>query len=908
MNLQKLKKDLMSKGIFVVASTNEITAGLAWSVEGIEKVPRLGELLFYKVNGVEYGVKPKKGNKHDIQWYYDQLKTGMKGARGYSAGLTQFLNVWIKKGELVIVFKGNKATASVTSAKRLSSKEKCDAIINGLKNGSINEDELFKTITKEYNLTPDCVAATRWLIKEWGQEDIKNNNEWPIRFKKLYNLHGVKFLNKYLNDLLFDSRSELSGGSSESILDGLYKKFKGDKIVASPQLISEKAIDNILLTEMNLNVSKKQNADEDVEWTISKGRKSEFVVKYQDGVASIYTVYGSVLYKDIKTAIEFRKKMGEAFQARLGKQATAASPRKYRPSIRERMDRDSYLDPLSRRIDSEYPGERDYKRKFNKFKKEIQDIKVLGFKPFYVWSNFSEEDEKYHTIIELRNAEIKLEPISSEKERLLDALNTLNEKYKFKILDIDGLSISFNAFIGNNCSGNSNCFELRSIKGSDGFDWFLKNIKTECKLLEQVVEPFSDIKVTASKAESDNEDFYQSVKKVANKYQWTLKLTGRSDEYHLLKGDDQINVSYGYNSKFNKHTYHIDVIHDTAGHNYWLKSQKEFNKTLDDICSKLKKGEYNETRYEVTADLEEGEDPETEISAFIDDVNGLTIGGKRVFNAEKKEDSIVINLLIKKFETDDMDRLNEIVEDKLEILFPITQKWMDADKGQTWGDRKKAGDITMYVEEFSPAEFSDQLVIEDCSKIDWKNLPTELHAIYTTLKNDCETLSGSNNFKVTADVCEVKETLGELNEENFEGINKEHDRLMYIKVTPEQFLQLWKTSPNFNGQQIQKIVYGFKLALRTLNSKFENKGILIECFYKKKDGKGYIRVEYDKDLYIIYVSRSEDNGEVKVITRKMRKVIPTKNFNLLSTSVSSLAFERSNLPSGFKPIWEDVSK
>lgn len=484
MDLQKLKKDLMSKGIFVVASTNEITAGLAWSVEGIDKVPKLGELLFYKINGVEYGVKPKKGNKHDIHWYYDQLKTGMKGAKGYSAGLTQFLNVWIKKGELVIVFKSNKATASVTSAKRLSSQEKCDSIINGLKNGSINGDELFKTITKEYNLTPDCVAATRWLIKEWGQEDIQNNNEWPIRFRKLYNLHGVKFLNKYLNDLLLDSRSELSGGSSESILDGLYKKFKGDKVVSSPQLVSETGIDNLL---------------------------------------------------------------------------------------------------------------RDMKIKSNK------------------WNH-----------------------------------------------------------------------------GATGICW----------------------------------DIVLKVKKV-------LVIEYREDE-------------------------------GTAILTYRNGSAKKDIKGIETI-----------------ADL----------------------------------------------------------KDKLEKY-----------------------------------------------------------------------LSKINADRVTSDVCEVKETLGELNEENFEGINKEHDRLMYTKVTPEQFLQLWKTSPNFNGQQIQKIVYGFKLALRTLNSKFENKGILIECFYKKKDGKGYIRVEYDKDLYIIYVSRAEDNGEVKVITRKMRKVIPTKNFNLLSTSVSSLAFERSNLPSGFKPVWEEVSK
>lgn len=714
MDLQKLKKDLMSKGIFVVASTNEITAGLAWSVEGIEKVPKLGEVLFYKVNGVEYGVKPKKGNKHDIHWYYDQLKTGMKGAKGYSAGLTQFLNVWIKKGELVIVFKGNKATASVTSAKRLSSQEKCDAIINGLKNGSINEDELFKTITKEYNLTPDCVAATRWLIKEWGQEDIKNNNEWPIRFRKLYELHGVKFLNKYLNDLLFDSRSELSGGSSESILDGLYKKFNENK-------------------------------------------------------------------------------------------ATAASPRKYRPSIRERMDRDdAMLDPL------EYPKNiRGTIKKYNEFKKKVDGISILGIKPFRAYidtSNYEDADGIIPVVyVDIKNGKIKINCVDNEKARLFDNLDSINSKYKFKVLDTsDYNTIAFNASTSRNELGRSDTFEV----SEKDFDSFARDLKRECAIIENTLKVYSGVKVIASKE---------------------------------VKADSEGGDKYG-------------------------------------------------------------------VDAFIKDVNKLTINGKKVFKAEQRGDDIAINLLLKHFETTDMDKLNEIVEDKLEILFPITQKWMDADKGQTFGNRAKVGDIVLYTDEWSSQEFADHILIEDCSKIDWKDLPLELNSLYKTLKKDCDTLSGSNNFKVTADVCEVKETLGELNEENFEGINKEHDRLMYIKVTPEQFLQLWKTSPNFNGQQIQKIVYGFKLALRTLNSKFENKGILIECFYKKKDGKGYIRVEYDKDLYIIYVSRSEDNGEVKVITRKMRKVIPTKNFNILSTSVSSLAFERSNLPSGFKPIWEEVSK
>lgn len=71
---------LYNGDVITASSKNEaikIIAGLIWGVEGIEKVPKLGEVLFYVVNGVRYGVKPTRGNKHDIDWYYNQLKTGV---------------------------------------------------------------------------------------------------------------------------------------------------------------------------------------------------------------------------------------------------------------------------------------------------------------------------------------------------------------------------------------------------------------------------------------------------------------------------------------------------------------------------------------------------------------------------------------------------------------------------------------------------------------------------------------------------------------------------------------------------------------------------------------------------------------------------------------------------------------
>mgnify|MGYP007038218092 FL=1 len=98
--------DKIHPSVRLAASSEEVTAGLIWGVEGLEKLKKFGEVLFYIVNGVRYGVKPHRGAKHDIEWYYNQLKAGMEADKGYSVGLTQYLNAWIRKKELDVVFKG----------------------------------------------------------------------------------------------------------------------------------------------------------------------------------------------------------------------------------------------------------------------------------------------------------------------------------------------------------------------------------------------------------------------------------------------------------------------------------------------------------------------------------------------------------------------------------------------------------------------------------------------------------------------------------------------------------------------------------------------------------------------------------------------------------------------------------
>ena len=814
-NLDTFKEKLKSKGISIQAEANCVIAGLSWWVEGIEKAPRLGNLLFYVVNGTRYGVKPSKKAKHDIEWYYDQLKTGMKGAKGYSAGLTQFLNAWVKKGELDIVFKG-KVKASEIGASSVTASAELEKLAEMLNTKIRSWDD--SIVYDRFTMHPvlDYIEVRDERIDIGGAKKIvfSGSASEVIEFLKQQGCKVTaaraqivdeemkkKFedFQKKVQDISFFGKKPFVCYITKE--NGVvYVFIETEKCIT---LISDnqEEIDNALKRFNYMNVSSDPNKAAliyDPEAHVLLFNDEENGCIYQ--MLSIDTINFDKVYEALKRDC---KDIENAVREVKGLKVTAASPRKYRPSIRERMDRDSYLDPMDFDI-----SERKNIEKFNKFKKEVQSIKLLGRTPFNAFASIEDKDEDLKKAktgshegiedinLEFRNECIQVKCSDIEMDRLDDNLTVLNEKYKFKILDYVG---NGKFMFGPSFGGNETLLVLQP----DELDCTLKELRTECKLIESVVKPFSNVKVTA--------------------------------------------------------------------------------------------------------DLEEGENPETEILAFIDDVNGLTIRGKRVFNAEKKGEDIVITLLINKFETSDMDRLNELVEDKLEILFPITQKWMDADKGQTFGNNAKVGDIVMYTSEWSSQKFSNQLIIDWCSKIDWQNLPFELHSLYNTLSKDCSTLE-TNLFKITADVCEVKETLGELNKENFEGINQEHDRLMYMKVSPQDFISMWKTSTKFNPTQLNKIVFGFKLASRILGSKFENSGIKIEYFFKRQDGKGYIRVEYKDELYIIYVAQSDDNGDIKVVTRKMKKMIPVKNFNLLSTSVSSLAFENATLPPNFKKVWEEVSK
>ena len=115
MSNKNIMRLLQENGVPVVAMGDEIVAALIWGVEGVEKIPKYGKVLFYVVNGTRYGVKPTKGNLRDIDWYSEQISAALKASKGYSTALTQFLNTWIHKKELEVVFKG-KASSTITSS------------------------------------------------------------------------------------------------------------------------------------------------------------------------------------------------------------------------------------------------------------------------------------------------------------------------------------------------------------------------------------------------------------------------------------------------------------------------------------------------------------------------------------------------------------------------------------------------------------------------------------------------------------------------------------------------------------------------------------------------------------------------------------------------------------------------
>lgn len=838
MDIQRLIKSLKDKGINIVAKANSVTAGLIWGVEGVEKVPKLGEVLFYVVNGTRYGVKPKRGNKHDIDWYYKQLKMGMQGAKAYHTGLTQFLNTWIKKGELEVVFKG-KATANAMAAVDLNMEHK--------KNPIDDEDEDFgKFQDKVENITffgkkPFQVMKGSRYNEEW----VYIGTNKPIHIRGYANTidEVTKALDKYLekNADRMEKQILIYNPETERIL------FNDDENGCSYYMFSRNHINFDKIYE----ILKKECADIE---KITKNVNGAFV----EATASASVNEDGIIDKVSLTAIR------------------------------------NYLEQNNIEFDLKQNG-RIYTFSFDCGKLILDDNnqKVKAF--------FDGKVKEAETMRELNDFFSKCKVVASVKltegiidNVLLHELNLNADKKKegdFTVWTLKAGKRDLANVKLNNITG------LTRIETTYG-KVLAHTITTDAEFRNVINKLISEKAIAASKLVSEmsiDNLLLHDMNLNADKHSLSNKDITLWDIY---EGTRRIAIV-----RFTEYLGRATVINAVK-----VKTISNL-KTLDEVKNALEKILKNVNSKAVASK----DNRDAIIKEFIDKVNNLKVRGMKAFNAFKHSNGISIQLLLPRFKTEDMDKLTSVVEDKLSIIFPITQKWMDADKGRTFGNLAKVGDIVLYTDEWSSQEFSSELVLDfRDSKFDDSDIRGELDALYEQLESDCKELNNpSLKFVVTVTAktvtVNVKET-AEVNEENFEGINEEHDRLMYIKVTPEKFLNLWKTSKNFNGSQIQKIIYGFKLASRTLGSKFENKGILIEYFYSKKYGKGYIRVEYEKDLFIIYVAQSEDNGDIKVITRKMRKMIPTKNFNILSTSVNSLAFERAALPAGFKPVWEEVTQ
>jgi hypothetical protein len=95
-------------------------------------------------------------------------------------------------------------------------------------------DGVLKALTKDYNTSLDYVLAGRYLKNKWMKElnTISGWVDWSTAFKKLYEKLGSDFLCEVLKDMELGN-SDISGGSSNSIITDIYNKFaKGNKVTA----------------------------------------------------------------------------------------------------------------------------------------------------------------------------------------------------------------------------------------------------------------------------------------------------------------------------------------------------------------------------------------------------------------------------------------------------------------------------------------------------------------------------------------------------------------------------------------------------------------------------------------------------------------------------------------------------
>ena len=739
MDLQKLQSDLSEKGIFVKADSNGVVAGLIWGVEGIEKVPKLGDVLFYIVNGVRYGVKPKRGNKHDIEWYYKQLKMGMQGAKAYNTGLTQFLNTWIRKGELEVVFKG-KATASTAST---------------LPN---NVDDRKAAIDAE-------------------DEDFS------------------KFQNKVENIVFFGKKPFKVGKGTTEYGEWVY--IGTDKPI---YLKGNKAFPRKLAIALDIYLG--ENSDTVEKQILVYDPETERILFNDDDCSKgcNYYMYSRNRINFDKVYELLNKECAEI--TRLANSAEGAYT----------------IEAASKKVkSSKVTADSDEQQAINQFKEDVEELTLNGKKAFNVKIDGSDvcvsllvskydinlNEKRFNELVQDRLS--ILFPITKE---WYDADGDATFQGKKKVGDITMYTEEWSSsqFADQLCISESK-------KDTEHFREQLNELYASLARDCSILNKYSSFKVVASPqliGETAIDNILMS--------EYSLGMNKKTEQDKITWKARNLTVTYseldGTASITSKGTLYANI-----------KTAKEFREKLSNALSKV-----DDIFYEGSIDR-----------FFLNELNlnvdkkHLTDGASYTYN----------NIYIRYYAS---ERRADVFVNKKKVALVIT------------------------LEEL-------------------RNVLNKILA---------EDATADLNYP------EVKETLADAEEENFEGIGTEHDRLMYIKVSFEQFLKLWRTSTIFNSTQLNKILRGFKLAYGVLENKFKN--ISIDFFYKKKDGRGYMRVEYKDELYIIYASKEEKTGDINVVTRKMKKNIPVKNFNILSTSIETLAYGNASLPPGFKKVWAEVSQ
>lgn len=154
---------------------------------------------------------------------------------------------------------------------------------------------------------------------------------------------------------------------------------------------------------------------------------------------------------------------------------------------------------------------------------------------------------------------------------------------------------------------------------------------------------------------------------------------------------------------------------------------KAFGAKMDSISKAFRKPAEGPS-HSAPADMVAGDYGTMPYEAFMDDVNGLTIAGEKAFSVRQAGEDIELTLLLDEVPAGAMEdpKFQALCEDRLQVISPIA-----------------ADHWTLYVEEWTPQEFANPVLIErGNSKMpeDDEGWARELKELALALASDCKAL------------------------------------------------------------------------------------------------------------------------------------------------------------------------